>query len=99
MSPPINELPQVQQSILIMMRREKLTLHRLAISLKAEGIDCPDPMPHLHALVDLEFVQFEAQGQDGLWSLTNKGKVAAELLWFDQKAGGTDKLLKAMGKG
>jgi hypothetical protein len=99
MSTPINELPQEQQEILIIMRREKLTLHRLVISLKDAGVDCPDPMPHLHALVDMDFVQFEASPEGGLWFLTDRGKVAAELLWFDQKAGGTDKLLRALGKG
>jgi hypothetical protein len=99
MSPAINELPQVQQEILIIMRRERLTLHRLAISLKDAKVDCPDPMPHLHALVDMDFVQFEASPEGGFWSLTNKGKVAGELLWFDKKAGGTDKLFRAMGKG
>jgi hypothetical protein len=99
MSPAINELPQVQQDILIIMRREKVTLHRLAVSLKDAGTDCPDLMPHLHVLVDMEFLQFEAQGEDGLWSLTNKGKVAAELLWFDRRFGDTGKLARALGRG
>ncbi len=96
MSPPINELPQLQQKILIIMRGQKCSAKRIAISLKAEGLDCPDPLPDLRALVELEFITCEASAEEGFWSLTDKGKVAAELLWFDEKFGDTAQLFRAM---
>jgi hypothetical protein len=96
MSTPINELPQLQREILIIMRRQKCSTKRIAISLKAEGLDCPEPLPHLQALVELEFVTCEASAEEGFWSLTNKGRVAAELLWFDEKFGDTAQLFRAM---
>jgi len=96
MSVPINELPPVQREILIIMRREKLTPHRLLVSLKHAAVDCPDLMPHLHALADLEFLQVETRGEEELWSLTDKGKVAAELLWFDRQYGDVSKLFSAI---
>ena len=99
MSIPINELPQLQQDILIIMRRQRCSTKRVAISLKAEGLDCPDPLPHLRALGELEFVTYAASAEEGFWSLTDKGKVAAELLWFDQKFGDTTQLFRAMGGG
>ena len=99
MSPPINELPRLQQEILIIMRRQKCSTRRLVVSLKDVGLDCPDPLPHLHALVEMEFVTFEASAESQLWLLTDKGKVAAELLWFDKKFGDTSTLFRAMGGG
>ena len=96
MSPPINELPQLQQKILIIMRRQTCSTKRIAVSLKAEGLDCPDPLPHLRALVELEFITCEESAEEGFWSLTDKGKVAAELLWFDDKFGDTAQLFRAM---
>jgi hypothetical protein len=96
MSTPINELPQLQREILIIMRRQKCSTKRIAISLKAEGLDCPEPSPHLQALAELEFVTCEASAEGGVWSLTDKGKVAAELLWFDEKFGDTAQLFRAM---
>ena len=99
MSQPINELPQLQQEILIIMRRQKCSTHRIAVSLKDAGLDCPDPLPHLHALVELEFVTFEASAEGQLWSLTDKGKVAAELLWFDKRFGDTSMIFRALGGG
>jgi len=96
MSTPINELPQLQREILIIMRRQKCSTKRVAISLKAEGLDCPEPLPHLQALVELEFATYEASAEEGFWSLTDKGRVAAELLWFDEKFGDTAQLFRAM---
>jgi hypothetical protein len=96
MSTPINELPPLQREILIIMRRQKCSTRRIAISLKAEGLDCPEPLPHLEALVELEFVTCEASAEEEFWSLTDKGKVAAELLWFDEKFGDTAQLFRAM---
>ena len=46
-----------------------------------------------------EFVTYAASAEEGFWSLTDKGKVAAELLWFDQKFGDTAQLFRAMGGG
>ena len=61
MSTVINELPQIQQEILIMLRRQKVSTQRITVSLKVAGHDwCPDPLPHLQALVELEFVTCEA---------------------------------------
>lgn len=99
MSIPINELPQLQQDILIIMRRQRCSTKRLVISLKDAGQDCPDPLPHLHALVEMEFITFEASAEGEFWSLTNKGRVAAELLWFDKRFGDTAQLFRAMGGG
>ena len=97
MSTPINELPQLQQEILILLRRQKCSTDRVIVSLKAEGLDYSDPLPHLEALVSMDFVTYEASVEEGFWSLTNKGKVAAELLWFDKKFGDTAQLFRAMG--
>lgn len=99
MSTPINELPQIQQEILILMRRQKCSARRIAVSLKDAGLDCPDPLPHLQALVEMEFIAYEASPEGELWSLTDKGKVAAELLWFDRDFGDTSALFKALGGG
>jgi hypothetical protein len=96
MSPPINELPPPQQKILIIMRRQECSTQRIAISLKAEGLDCPEPLPHLQALAELEFVTREASAEEEVWSLTDKGRVAAELLWFDERFGDTAQLFRAM---
>jgi hypothetical protein len=96
MSTPINELPLLQQKILIIMRRQECSTQRIAISLKAEGLDCPEPSPHLQALAELEFVTCEPSAEEALWSLTDKGRVAAELLWFDDKFGDTASLFRAM---
>jgi len=96
MSPPMNELPQLQQKILIIMRRQTCSTKRIAVSLKAEGLDCPEPLPHLRALVELEFINCETSAEEGFWSLTDKGKVAAELLWFDERFGDTAQLFRAM---
>jgi len=99
MSTPINELPQVQQEILVLMRRQKCSTPRIAISLKHAGLDCPDPLPHLQALVEMEFITYQGSPEGELWSLTDKGRVAAELLWFDRKFGDTSALFKALGGG
>ena len=119
MSAVINELPQIEQEILIMLRRQKVSTQRITVSLKAAGHDCPDPLPSLQALVELEFVTCEAsaegepctwpctcpvqrgqvQGRPGQvhWFLTNRGMVAAELLWFERRFDDPSRLFRALG--
>jgi len=96
MSTPINELPQVQQDILIVLRSQPVSLQRLVVSLKDAGADYPHPLPHLHALVGEELVQFAGKEDSQEWSLTLKGRVAAELLWFERKYGDVSKLFGAL---
>jgi hypothetical protein len=99
MSIPINELPQIQKDVLIILRRQTVSTERLIISLRAEAVECPDPLPVLEMLVALEFVSHE-EGPDGKrWSLTDKGRVAAELLWFERKYEDASKLFGALGGG
>lgn len=97
MGVPINELPQIQKDVLIILRRQTVSTERLILSLKAEGIECSDPLPTLEVLIALEFVSHEGEEGERLWSLTNKGKVAAELLWFEKRYGDTGKLFGALG--
>jgi len=97
MSTAINELPPVQQEILVMLRRQKVPTQRITVSLKAAGHDCPDPLPHLQALVELEFVTHEALAEAARWFLTNKGMVAAELLWFERHFDDPSRLFRALG--
>jgi len=52
----ISELPPTQQEILIILRRQKVSADRIAVTLRANGVECDDPMPHLQALVELEFL-------------------------------------------
>jgi hypothetical protein len=92
----INELPPIQQEILIMLRRQKVPTQRITVSLKATGHDCPDPLPHLQALVELEFVTYETSAQGEHWFLTNKGMVAAELLWFERHFADPSRLFRAL---
>jgi hypothetical protein len=98
-STTINELPPVQQEILIMLRRQRVPIQHITVSLKAAGHDCPDPLPHLQALVELEFVTREALAEGDCWFPTNKGKVAAELLWFERRFGDSSRLFRALGGG
>ena len=97
MSTAINELPQIQQEILIILRRQKVSTQCITVSLKAAGHDCPDPLPHLQALVELEFVTCEASAEGEQWLLTNKGMVAAELLWFERRFDDPSRLFRALG--
>ena len=97
MDTPINELPQLQQEILILLRRQKCSTERVIVTLKAEGLDYSELLPHLEALVGMDFVTYEASTEEGFWMLTDKGKVAAELLWFDKKFGDTAALFGALG--
>ena len=99
MSTAINELPPVQQEILIMLRRQKVSTPRITVSLKAAGHDCPDPLSHLQALVELEFVTCEPSAEGEHWFLTNKGMVAAELLWFERHFDDPSRLFRALGGG
>jgi hypothetical protein len=96
---PINELPQIQKDILIILRRQTVSTERLILSLKADGVDCPDPLPTLEMLVALEFVSHEEGPEGGRWSLTNKGKVAAELLWLERRFEDPSKMLASLGGG
>lgn len=99
MSVPINELPQIQKDVLIILRRQTVSIERLVLSLKAEGVDCADPLPTLETLVAFEFVSYEGGPEGGRWSLTNKGKVAAELLWLEKRFEDPAKMLGALGGG
>jgi hypothetical protein len=96
-STAINELPQIQQEILIMLRRQKVSTQRITVSLKAAGHDCPDPLPHLQALAELEFVTSQALAEGQRWFLTNKGMVAADLLWFERRFDDPSRLFRALG--
>ena len=80
-----------------MLRRQKVSIQRISVSLKAAGHDCPDPLPHLQALAELEFVTCEASAEGEPWFLTNKGMVAAELLWFERKFDNPSRLFRALG--
>ena len=82
-----------------MLRRQKVSTRRITVSLKAAGHDCPDPLPHLQALAELEFVTCEASIEGNCWFLTNKGMVAAELLWFERHFGDASRLFRALGGG
>jgi len=95
-STTINELPPAQQEILIVLRRQKVPTQRITVSLKAAGHDCPDSLPHLQALAELEFVTYEASDEGGHWFLTPKGMVAAELLWFDRRFDDPSRLFTAL---
>ena len=82
-----------------MLRRQKVSTQRVTVSLKAAGYDHPDPLPHLQALIELEFVTSEALADGDRWFLTNKGMVAAELLWFERHFGDPSRLFRALGGG
>ena len=80
-----------------MLRRQKVSTQRITVSLKAAGYDHPDPLPHLQALIELEFVACEAAAERKQWFLTNSGMVAAELLWFERHFDDPSRLLRALG--
>jgi len=94
----IGALPPTQQEILIILRRQKVSADRIAVTLRANGVECDDPMPHLQALAELEFLTYEASAEGAHWFLTDKGKVAAELLWFDRRFDDPSKLFGALGR-
>jgi len=79
-----------------MLRRQKVSTQRIVVSLKAAGHDCPDPLPHLQALAELEFVTYQTPAQGEHWFLTDKGMVAAELLWFERHFGDPSRLFRAL---
>jgi predicted ArsR family transcriptional regulator len=97
-STAINELPPTQQEILIILRRQKVSADRIAVTLRVNGIECDNPMTHLQALVEPEFLTYEALAEGAHWFLTDKGKVAAELLWFDKRFDDPSKLFGALGR-
>ena len=80
-----------------MLRRQKVSTDRIAVTLRVNGVECDDPLPHLQALVELEFVTSEGSAEGEHWFLTNKGMVAAELLWFERHFGDPSRLFRALG--